>query len=188
MRLRPLILAAVAVASSTILSGCSLYRSAVDYINSDKPIICPDSAILASTASLPAFDPNVPTDPSNILYTVEMTDVSTTCDIDKREHSSDSTVKFFYTATRAPGGPEATYKVPYFIAVSNEGNISQKKIYWLEVTFDRGETVVKGKESVDDLEVKAAKGKEPAEYRFVVGFQLTQAQIDYNKKIGRYVQ
>ncbi|MDE2182473.1 MAG: hypothetical protein KGJ78_05575 [Alphaproteobacteria bacterium] len=184
-----ILVAAVCAVAVTALGGCSAYNSVASYIGSDKAELCPDAAILATTASLPAFDAKAgPADPSSILYTANLTFVSTRCDLDKKEHRADARLKVYYEATRSPGGGEATYKVPYFVAISNEGNISAKKLYWLTITFENGAISTKGEDTVDSTVVKAAKGKEPAEYRLVVGFQLTQAQLDYNKKIGQYVQ
>jgi hypothetical protein len=179
-------LAAVSAILLTSLGGCSVYRTVANYISSDKVQVCPDAAILASTASLPAFDPSAPADPSNVLYTVDLTDVETSCDVDKKERTADASVKIVYRASRAPGGEEVHYRVPFYIAVTTRGEIKEKKVHWLELDFGRGETVAAGSEDVDDIEVKPGKGEMPNEYRLVAGFQLTQAQLDYNKKIGRY--
>ena len=179
-------LAAVSAILLTSLGGCSVYRSVTNYLNADKALACPDAAILASTASLPAFDPKVPADPSNVLYTVDLTDVTTSCDVNKRERTADASVTIKYRASRAPGGGEAHYRVPYYVAITTRGEIKEKQLHWIEIEFAPGDTVVVGSDDVDDIAVTPGKGEMPNEYRLVEGFQLTQAQLEYNKKIGRY--
>lgn len=183
---RRIYLAAAATAALALLGGCSVYRSVTNYINSDKPNVCPDAAILASTASLPAFDPMKGEDPSSVLYTIKLTNVTTSCDYDKREHSADTTYKIFYEANRAPGGDAAHYRVPFYTVLTTKGEIKDKQLHWLDFSFERNQTDVTGSEEPEDVEVKPGKGAEPNEYRLVVGFQLTKAQLDYNKKIGRF--
>ena len=184
--LHRIFLATAVVGVLALLGGCSVYRSVTNYINSDKASLCPDAAILASTASLPAFDPNKGEDPSSVLYTIQLTNVTTSCDYDKREHTADTTYKIFYEATRAPGGGAVQYRVPFFMALTTKGEIKVKQLHWLDFSFGPNQTTVAGSEEPEDVEVKAGKGEEPNEYRVVVGFQLTKAQLDYNKKIGRF--
>ena len=182
-------LARIAIASAFAigsLSGCSTYRSAVNYIASDNPLLCPDAVILANTASLPAFDPAKGADPSNILYTVAMTNVTTRCDYSKRQFTSDANLKIFFHANRSPGGEAVRYRVPYYVAVTSNGEIQDKQIHWLEFDFPKGVTGVTGEAAVDSVVVKVGKTNKPYEYHLIAGFQLTKAQVDYNKTMGRY--
>lgn len=168
------------------LSGCSTWRSAVNYISSDNAAVCPDAAILANTASLPAFDPAKGADPSAVVYNIAMTNVKTRCDYSKRDNTADANVKISYTATRAPGGDDAHYRVPYYVAVTTGGEIIDKQIHWLEFDFPKSTPTVSGEADVDSIEIKVARQKRSYEYHLLIGFQLTQAQLDYNKKMGQF--
>jgi hypothetical protein len=182
-------LARIAIASAFAigsLSGCSIYRSAVNYIAADNPLLCPDAAILAGTASLPAFDPAKGADPSNILYNIAMTNVTTRCDYSKREFTADANLKISFRANRPPGGETARYRVPYYVALTSNGEIQDKQIHWLEFDFSKGVSGVTGEAAVDSVVVKVGKTKKPYEFHLIVGFQLTKAQVDYNKTMGRY--
>jgi hypothetical protein len=182
-------LARIALVSSlaiVLLSGCSTWRSAINYIRADSATSCPDVAILANTASLPAFDPATGADPSTVLYTVAMTGVSSRCDFVKRTSRADTNMKISVTATRAPGGEEAHYRVPYYIAVTSEGEIIDKQNYWMEFEFPQGVSTVTFKEEVDSVEVQVERQKKPYEYHLLLGFQLTKAQLEYTKKMGQY--
>lgn len=178
---------AVSALAVISLSGCSTWHSITSYISSDNANVCPDAAILANTAILPAFDPAKGADPSGVAYNVTVTDVRTRCDYRKTKNDFDANVQVKFKATRPPGGEEAHYRVPYFVAVTTGGDIIDKQIHWLEFEFDKTQSVATAEQFVDDIHVDVAKQKHSYEYHLLVGFQLTQAQIDYNKKMGQYL-
>lgn len=177
---------AVSALALMTLSGCSTWRGIAAYVASDNAAVCPDAAILASTASLPAFDPNKAIDPSSVAYTIAMTNVKTRCGYSKQNSTIEGDVHVFFTAKRAPGGEEAHYRVPYFVAVTTGGDIIDKQIHWLEFDFPKAAAQVSVDDWVDGVHTDVAKQKRSFEYHYVVGFQLTQAQLDYNAKIGPY--
>jgi len=187
MKRNELVRIAIAAAGAAgSLWGCSTYHSVVNYIASDPAAVCPDAAILASTATLPAFDPEKGADPSNVQYTISLTNVSTRCDFSKRSSEVDSNLTLSFSATRQPGGDSATYRVPYYVALTNNGEIKDKQLHWLEFKFPRGASNMTAVDSVNSIEFKVERGKRSYEYHLIVGFQLTKAQLDYNKRIGQY--
>ena len=171
---------------AALLAGCSTYSSVTAYLNADKAILCPDAAILATTSSLPAFAPTNGGDPSGVIYSVAMTNVKTRCSYDKQEKTADARTRVMFHAARAPGGTEVSYRVPYFLAVSEGGEIIAKNIYWIDLEFAAGATATDGEALVESTIVTVEKGKNIYDYHFLTGFQLTKAQLDYNKKIGPY--
>ena len=92
-----------------------------------------------------------------------------------------------YSATRPPGGEEAHYKLPYYLAVTLDGKIVDKTNKWLEFDFPKGATRYEGEELMDSMIIQVDPKKRSFEYHVLAGFQLTQAQIDYNKKTGQYL-
>ena len=185
MKYRMICIAAACVLAG-LPAGCSTYRSITGFMSSNKPDQCPDAMILANTSSLPAFDPTGVSDPSSVIYRIAMTNVTTKCDYEKSEKTADAELKFFFQAQRPPGGSEVSYRVPYYVAVTSAGVILKKQIYWLEFTFPAGAASSAAKAEIDSTIVKYAQDKTGYDYHFVVGFQLTKAQLDYNKKIGPY--
>jgi len=112
--------------------------------------------------------------------------VTARCSYNKYENTADSRVKITVHAERPSGGHEATYRVPYFAAVTTGGEIVDKKIYWMEFTFPSDAVVADMNEVVDSTMVSIAKGKKSYDYHLIVGFQLTKEQLDFNTKMGRY--
>lgn len=177
-------IAAASVCALVSLSGCSTYHAVAAYLSSDKGSVCPDVFILANASVLPAFDPAKGADPSSVIYTARMTNVATRCDLDKRRAEADTRVEVTFEVTRPPGGEAGTYRIPYFVAVTNEGTIIDKQIHWVELEFRQGETGTSASDAIDSWVVHFVKPKQSYEYHLVAGFQLTQAQLGYIKKTG----
>jgi hypothetical protein len=178
---------AALIATAATLSGCDTWSSAVNYVRADSAAVCPDAAILANTAVIPVFDPKLGADPSNVVYTAQLTGLESRCDYSKRGNKVDANVHVVVRATRPPGGEAAHYKVPYYVAVTTGGDIIDKQIHWLEFDFPKSSASVDIETLVDGIEIAVARDKKSYEYHLLIGFQLTQAQIDYNKKMGQYL-
>jgi len=158
-----------------VLAGCG----------SDKANNCPGVSSLVETSISTIFKPNAPTDPANILYTVEITEVHGTCDVDKPALNSSSDVTVSFRATRAPNGAAADYKVPYFVAISQYDRILAKKVFTTTFHFDPGQTTTTFEDTVQSADVSAGRDKKTFDYLILVGLQLTKAQLDYNRASGR---
>ena len=77
--------------------------------------------------------------------------------------------------------------MPYFVAVHEGARIYSKRLYTLRFTFAPGASTATITQSPDDIEIMIANGKLPWNYQEMAGFQMTAAQIEYNKTRGRYV-
>lgn len=177
LRLRPATLR-LTMLGVLALAGCT---------TDEKKGLCPTAAILAPTSALTVFRQNAPEDPSGELYTVWMSNVRNSCDFDKNTLSTDSDFRIHFKATRAPSTEAGTYRVPYFVAVTHKGNrIMNKKILVANVAFRAGEVSTDFEETVDQTVIKIARGNKIGEYEILTGFQLTQAQLDYNIKNNRF--
>lgn len=158
-----------------ILAGCA----------SDKANNCPGVSSIVETSIGTVFLPGKPVDPSNILYTIEITDVHGTCDVDKPALNSSTDVDITFRATRGPNGGGANYKVPYFVAISQFDRILAKKVYSIDFAFAPGETTTTFTDTVKSADVAAAKDKKTFDYIVLVGLQLTKEQLDFNRASGR---
>ena len=149
--------------------------------------LCPSAAVLAPTASVTVFRAGAPADPSGELYTLWMTNVEPACDFEKEDKTTNSHLNIAFHATRAPSMEGANYRVPYYVAVTQGGSrILTKKFFLADVAFQPGETAIDFHQSVDDIAIKTGRGLKVGSYLILTGIQLTQDQLAYNKKTGRY--
>jgi len=153
-----------------------------------KMAFCPGFSSVLDAVVASEFNPGATQDPSNVLFTVKIANVSGVCDFDKKGETASSRVDITFVATRAQTGADASYKVPYFVAVSQADRVITKQIRSLIVSFPAGQTSVSIDESVNDIDLKTDRDKKPYDYQILVGLQLTKEQLDYNRKVGIYAQ
>jgi hypothetical protein len=166
-----------AVTALFALAGCQ----------SDRSADCPTITGVTDASVATIFRPGTTADPANVLYTVEITGVSGSCDMDKKETTSDANVAINFRATRPPSGGEAHYKVPYFVAVTEgSARVMVKHAYAVEIDFAPGQTTVEVNDSVGSAHLDVAKGKHPYDYQILVALQLTKAELDYNRQGSHY--
>ncbi|HWF63858.1 MAG TPA: hypothetical protein VN685_04525 [Rhizomicrobium sp.] len=158
------------------LSGC----------NTDKVSNCPVAVILADASQLTVFRPGAPQDLAGEAYRVALVDISTDCSINKKTGETNSSYRVNFRATRAPSAEAAHYTVPYFVAVTQGDRLLEKRILQVSFDFRPGDSVATFSESPDDFDIHAENGHLPIEYELMAGFQMTPAEIEYNKKMGRY--
>jgi hypothetical protein len=172
--------AALAGLAGLSLAGCT----------SDKDKgLCPSAFAIAPASTLTVFRQNAPQDPSGELYTVSITDVKTKCDFDKKRITTDSEIRVLFKAKRAASNEGGTYNVPYFLAVTRHGDkILTKKLFVAQITFQPGQVSASFEDKIDSTTINIARGAKVGEYAIMAGFQLTQAQLDYNTKMNRYAQ
>jgi hypothetical protein len=168
-----------------LLSGCSVFRGI--FVGS-KGTICPVAAVLVDTSSLTVFRPELQNDPAGALYAVDLNGVKTDCSFDRREGQTDSSLHLTFHATRAPTGEAVSYSVPYYVAVTQGDRILSKRILTAQFGFAPGASTANFEEDVDSTVIELENGKQPYDYELLVGLQLTPAQHDYNKKMGRFAQ
>jgi hypothetical protein len=148
--------------------------------------VCPMAAILAPTAETVGFRPNLSGDPSGELYRVAMTAVSSECTIEEESRQVSADMDITFRATRTPDGTAAQYSVPYYVVVSEGEHVVAKRSFTLQFSFGPGDGAAEFRETIDSTVFRVDNDKQAIQYRLLAGFQLTQEQLDYLKKMGRY--
>src|ERR1700761_621529 len=154
--------------------------------NTAKVNNCPVAVILADASQITIFRPGASQDLAGEAYRVALVDISTSCSINKKTGETNSSYRVNFRATRAPSADAAHYTVPYFVAITQGDELIEKRI--LQITFDfaAGDSIATFSESPDDFDIHVPNGHQPFEYEIMAGFQMTPAQVEYNKKMGRY--
>ena len=142
---------------------------------------CPSASALVDTATYPVWQG----DPGNYVYFAQITNTKRDCDIDKYSKSVTASATVSFRAWRRPG-PAVTYKAPIYVAITTEGRIIKKYTYSVQVSFESGQATTEFTQAIDSLPLKVEQDKRAADYGILIGFQLTRAQLDYNRRAGRY--
>jgi hypothetical protein len=169
---------AIGLAILALLAGCA----------TPNPNLCPATAILADAARVTVMRAGAPADLSGELYSVALTDAATDCRLDRKRGETDSSLSLTFRAVRAPSADGASYSVPYFVAVTMADRVVNKRLYTVRFAFAPGASSATFNVSPDNTQIHLGNGHLPWDYQLTAGLQLTDAQVAYNKKMGRYAQ
>ena len=191
MPMRVLRTAVLAGFVATMLAGCDTIGSVFGSSSEDTPPAsattnCPPASGIVPTSSLTTFQPGKRDDPKGILYRVAVKHVRSDCSFDQDNGITDSSLTIDFTAHRPDPGPEATYRVPYYVAVSQGTRILDKRDIWVSFTFPAGAQDAPFSDNVESTKITLENGKRPYEYQILVGFQLTHDQLEYNKTMSSF--
>lgn len=165
------------LAPALLLAGCT---------NDSVVVQCPSASVLSDTAVLTVFRAGAPADPSGEAYTAAITAVRSHCSYTRGNASAIATFGFSVRATRAPSADGATYKLPYYFAVTQGERILEKRNATLTITFAPGSAATTDDENLPDTTLVLEPTHPPTDYQLLVGFQLSDAERAYNQKRGRF--
>jgi hypothetical protein len=169
--LHPLACAALAV----FLAGCSTF-------NREPPPPCPPVAILGETSSLTQFRQGPGRDLTDVEYGVQILDYRGGCEFssDKRTVTINLTTDII--AQRGPAMAGTAITVPYFIAVLDRSQqILTKQVFETRIDLPAGRRragVAEGSQPI----IPFAEGKGPKDYSIMIGLQLTDEQLAWNRQ------
>ena len=94
--------------------------------------------------------------------------------------TASSKLSFWVKSAIAPTSEVAPRTVPYFVAIIANGEVIAKEVFDLKLNFTN-DRMLKVKESVAKIDIPIAAGTEAQDYGVTIGFQLTEAQAEYNR-------
>jgi hypothetical protein len=120
-------------------------------------------------------------DLSRLIAHGSITGVSGHCSAAANNTALHTEIRLDLAITRGPAAPGRTLSVPYFIAVTRDGRVITKQSLVATAQFpDNGDRVLVRTDPVT-LDLPVSRAKPGASYRIEVGFQLTSAQLGYNR-------
>lgn len=161
------------------LAGCGMLPGPAP---SDFPPTCPHLALLKDAADMTRFDARGH-DVTDVVLDGRLTAVPATCTWGAR-----GMVNASLNVTMSVGrGPAATGRdadVPYFVAVSRNGQVVDKQIYTLHAVFPPNLERVTLTSDPVNMVFPDTNAAPASSYQIFVGFQLTPAELDYNRRQG----
>ncbi len=174
---RALVPASAALAALA-LAGCSLS----DDPNRFAPA-CPATAILSDAADITRTDGRG-RDITDTIVDGRITGLKGDCrDSDDRK-TLDASVRVGMDVSRGPAATGRSEQVPYFVAVSRDGRILDKRVMTLDVAFPPNIDRVHIEGEPISFAFPTPKGVTGTAYRIIVGFQLTPDQLAANRARG----
>ena len=144
--------------------------------------VCPITAVLSDAVTVTKLRPGVPAmpNPANVVLSAEMSQAQLECEYDGERNAITMEINFVVRATRGAAATGADPELDYFVAVIDaEGVLLTKNIFKTQPDLDGQMGVYT--QNVSNFVFQLAEDKRPADYQVLTGFQLTPAELAYNR-------
>jgi hypothetical protein len=145
---------------------------------------CPQVKALPDLASISQFaDPINPTAAKMIATTV-IDNVGASCQVAPNSVSVELSLDF--TGTLGPVGlkdlnGQANYTYPYFLTViTPDGQILSKDVFALSMVYENKQMTVRKQDKLRQV-IPLMAGQNASQFQIVVGFQLSESELSYNR-------
>ncbi len=173
MRPRARLSAAVAPALALALSGCGLLSG------NPPPIPCPKVFLTQNTSHLTRFRPGPGRDITDVDYQADISGYTGSCAYEKDKVSVDLNIAF--DVTRGPANKTRHAAFEYFVAIPKiYPSPAGKGVFDVEFDFSPDQTEARFGDEIE-IDVPLKKMEEGPSYEIYVGFQLTPAELEYNR-------
>jgi hypothetical protein len=145
--------------------------------------VCPSTAVLSDAVTVTKLKPGVPAtpNPANVVLTAEMSQAQLECEYDAETNAITIDINFAVRATRGAAATGDDPELDYFIAmVDAGGNVLTKNIFKSQPVFN-GRTPGEYTQSISNFVFPMATDMRPIDYQLLTGFQLTPAELAYNR-------
>lgn len=147
---------------------------------------CPEVQIVEDLSRLHEFNAGQSMKSSNLVSSVSMEEAQSTCSYGDRSVTVD--LKLALEGKLGPKGRRSSnekpfFSYPFFVAVtSDNGKILAKEIFAASMTYGSGQDEQLYHETLRQI-IPADSRAQGARYKVMVGFQLAEKQLAYNRKL-----
>lgn len=148
---------------------------------------CPQVTALTELSSIAQFaDPKV-SHPDKMIAEAKVENVTASCKVAPASVSVELTLDFL--GTLGPVGlkdlnGQANYTYPYFLTVvTPDGKILSKDVFALSMVYDKGGMTIRKQDKLRQV-IPMAAGQTANQYQILIGFQLTEGELAYNRSKG----
>lgn len=162
-------------AGLALLAGCTAKE--------DQPTpSCPHVLILADAEKFTQFRPGRGRDITDIIAEGEIAGFKGACQYGKRNESIEMTLSVSFALTRGAANDDGLVSFPYFVAVpSMFPDPAGKAVMPVTVQFPANLSKVRYNDEEVSLSLPLTVGQSGAAYEVIIGFQLDEDQLTYNR-------
>lgn len=136
---------------------------------------CPAPAVLEQAQTVTTFLPGRQ-DVAAEIATARITGVAGDCVLHKKKHLLDVTFRAGFSATNGPANKQTGLTLPYAVWVTEGDTIVSETDYTITLKFTGNETTTQATSKPIKI---ALPGDFDSNLQILVGFKMTQAQLDY---------
>ncbi|CAM3715345.1 hypothetical protein [Litorimonas haliclonae] len=190
MRFRTVIMTTLlGVSTATGLSACKSTADALnigDAATKQNAGPCPRAFALYEASRIVEFRDNEQRF-ENVGFTGEINNVRSLCRY-YNDEPIDANLEITFDLGRGPAASQNAATYEYFVAVTRKNvDVINKKVFPMQVTFPAGEDRVRVVEDVEEIIIpRATATTSGVNFEIVVGFELTEAQRQFNAEGRRF--
>src|SRR5580765_6622458 len=164
------------------LAGCDQFRATERQARAVLGPLCPPSAVLSDAVTVTKLRPgSTVVDPSNVVFTAEMSKAQVECQYDMAKNTLSVDLSFAVRASKGAAAAPTDPPLDFFVAVVDiDGNVLSKKVYQNQPDLG-GKPNAQWTQSIKNFAVPIEMDKRPYDYEILTGFQLTPAELAYNR-------
>jgi hypothetical protein len=145
---------------------------------------CPSTAVLSDAVTVTKLRPGAPAtapNPANVVLSAEMSQAQLECEYDGERNAITIDINFAVRATRGAAATGPDPELDYFIAIVDaEGTLLTKNIFKSQPDLN-GRMTGQYTQNVSNFVFQLAMDKRPLDYQLLTGFQLSPAELAYNR-------
>jgi hypothetical protein len=169
------------------LGGCSWLGmgndrdEAIEAIAAAQPKPCPTIGVLDGADKITIFN-GQGQDLTDLVVRAEISKAAIACEYDVEASTISVDIAFNGAAEMGPAASASEMNLKGFLAITRRGGKRvSKQIYDIPINFEDGRKI-RFLKSIDDTVIPYGGDSNGAIYEFLVGFQVSQSQLDYNRK------
>jgi hypothetical protein len=182
--LRALGLAAL-LALPLALGGCSwlgMGGDDADEVDKDMPKPCPTVGVLDGADHITVFNGRG-RDLTDVVARAEIRKAVIECEYEPSDGNISVNIAFDGQADLGPAATSREMTLKGFMTVVRHGAIKSKMEYDIPVSFAGAARTVRFLKTIDETKIPYGGELNGSAYEVLVGFQLTQDELDYNRKV-----
>jgi hypothetical protein len=171
---------ATVVVAGGLMAACSTLGLGDDDKKEENAQLCPAASILGNAERVAQFKQGAGRDLIDVMFQAEIGKLTMTCRYLKGRVVSD--ISFELISERGPAARTRVGIFDYFVAISDgSGRVLKKDLFHSKIAFPENRRRSGHLEEIE-LSVPLRKNEDGGNYEILVGFQLTEDQLNFNRR------
>ncbi len=180
-------MARIAFLRPAVIAIAALALSSCEALKSTPPPPCPEVSVLGDAASLTKFIEGRGRDLTDVLYEAKLVDAVGACDYDVKKETGEGTLAIEMMVSmemaRGPANRDGKAPVNYCVAVVGKDRaVLNKQDFTGTVEFTGNRTQLRWMDEPVYLTIPLKKGQAGRDFRIYVGYDLSQEELEFNRK------